>query len=179
MCSWKMIASIPWPTTRKIPHQTCRSWSAGTAGTPPSRRRCGGNGIAPTLIGRRAVGSPMGQRRAGAEQGPRLIRASSRPTSYPASSWRRRLSQPTRSWAGGVFWCDLPIPRSPIVWRAGRPREFLPTPRPLQAANRGVCGGRCFGGAEDSERGRRAIIADATTSRTRSSQPRASARSRP
>jgi hypothetical protein len=58
---------------------------------------------------------------------------------------RRRLlanapTQPTWSCGGGAFWCGPPILRSPIGWRAGRPREFLPTPWPLQAANRGVCG---------------------------------------
>jgi hypothetical protein len=58
-----------------------------------------------------------------------------------ASSWRTPRSQPTWPCGGGAFWCGPPILRSPIGWRAGRPREFLPTPRPLQAANRGVCGG--------------------------------------
>jgi hypothetical protein len=61
--------------------------------------------------------------------------------SFCASSWRTPPSQPTWPCGGGAFWCGPPILRSPIGWRAGRPREFLPTPRPLQAANRGVCGG--------------------------------------
>jgi hypothetical protein len=62
-------------------------------------------------------------------------------SSRAASSSRTPPSQPTWSCGGGAFWCGPPILRSPIGWRAGRPREFLPTPRPLQAANRGVCGG--------------------------------------
>jgi hypothetical protein len=66
-----------------------------------------------------------------------------------ASSSQTLPSQPTWSY-GGAFWCGPPILGSPIGWRAGPPREFLPTPWPLQAANRGVCGSAASGGAEDS-----------------------------
>jgi hypothetical protein len=67
-----------------------------------------------------------------------------------ASSSQTLPSQPTWSY-GGAFWCGPPILRSPIGWRAGPPREFLPTPWPLQrptVASAGALlqGRRGFGG---------------------------------
>jgi hypothetical protein len=105
----------------------------------------------------------MGQRRAGAKQGPRLIRASSRPTSYPPAlgegGYRSLLGPAPAGSFGATFpFRDRRLYGAPVAWGIPADPSASASGQPVRPRR------RCFGGAEDSGRGWRAIIADATTS---------------